>query len=142
MTSNMNTVLLFGTFDFLHSGHLYAFEEAKKLGETLIVSIASDVAVEKIKGKKPIHLETERLELVQHIDIVDSAFIGDNELGVYSFFSEVQPDIIAVGYDQKELQTDLQIFLKKHGHKTQLILLPIYKEGKTKSSSIKADLGL
>jgi FAD synthetase len=138
----MKTILIFGTFDFLHSGHLHAFQEAKKLGDRLVVSIARDVSVENIKGKTPIHSEEERLRLVQHIDVVDEAFLGDEELGVYSFFSELKPDIIALGYDQDGLKLDLERFIKKHNYKAKIVTLSIYKEGKTKSSSIKKKLGL
>ncbi len=138
----MKTILIFGTFDFLHSGHLHAFEEAKKLEGKLIVSVASDKAVESIKGKAPIHTEDERLALVQHIDVVDEAFVGDQELGVYSFFSTLMPDVIALGYDQDGLKEDLQKFFQTHGYTTELVTLSIYKDGKTKSSSIKSELGL
>ncbi len=138
----MKTVLLFGTFDFLHSGHLHAFEEAKRQGEKLVVSVASDAAVESIKGKAPIHEEDERLLLVQHIDVVDDAFVGDEELGVYSFFSSLMPDVIALGYDQEGLKTDLQRFIEVNNYKTELTTLSMYKDGKTKSSSIKTELGL
>ncbi len=138
----MKTVLLFGTFDFLHSGHLHAFQEAKKLGEKLVVSVARDAAVKSIKGKVPIHKEQERLSLVQHIDVVDEAFLGDEELGVYSFFNELKPDIIAVGYDQEGLREDIQKFLKVNNGNANIVMLSIYKDGKTKSSSIKTTLGL
>ena len=138
----MKTVLFFGTFDFLHSGHIYAFEQAKKLGERLIVSVASDVAVKIIKGRVPIHSQNERLALVQHVDIVDEAFIGDEELGVYSFFLSVVPDVVALGYDQDMLKADLKQYIEKSNHTTHVVTLPIYRDGKTKSSSIKADLGI
>lgn len=138
----MKTVLLFGTFDFLHSGHLHAFQEAKALGDRLVVSIARDKIVEQIKGKAPIHDEAERLGLVQHIEIVDDAFLGDEELGVYSFFSDVKPDVIALGYDQQELKQDIERFLEESGNKATLVTISAYKDGATKSSGIKNELGL
>ena len=138
----MKTVLLFGTFDFLHSGHLHAFQEADKLGDRLVVSVARDSAIDKIKGKAPIHSEHERLALVNHIEIVDIAFLGDKELGIYSFFEELQPDIVALGYDQDGLKRDLEIFIKEHEYNSTIVTLSIYKEGEIKSSTIKTKLGL
>ncbi|PIR76570.1 MAG: FAD synthase [Candidatus Magasanikbacteria bacterium CG10_big_fil_rev_8_21_14_0_10_42_10] len=140
--NNMKTVLLFGTFDFLHSGHIFTFEEAKKLGDILVVSVARDSAVENIKGKKPLHAEEERLALVKHIDIVDDAFLGDEEQSVYSFFAEFVPDVIALGYDQDALKADLETFLKARRIATSYITLPAYKPEQMKSSKIKESFGI
>ena len=138
----MKTVLLFGTFDFLHSGHLHVFMEAKELGDRLFVSVASDAAVQEIKGNAPIHTQQERLSLVQHIDIVDTAFIGDETLGSYSFFAEFVPDVIALGHDQSGLEKNILSFIQKHGYQTKLVSLSRYKDGVTRSSTIKANLGI
>lgn len=138
----MKTVLLFGTFDFLHSGHLHAFKEAKQLGETLMVSVASDAAVKSIKGQAPIHTQDERLALVRHIDVVDEAFIGDEALGVYTFFKQSIPDVIALGYDQQALQEDIEQFMKENQINAELALLSTYNDGKTKSSTIKTALDI
>lgn len=138
----MKTVLIFGTFDFLHSGHLYALKKAKKLGDTLIVSVTRDSVVKKIKGKAPIHSEKERLELVQNLYIVDKAFLGDSNLGRYSFFKKLKPDYVALGYDQYDLKSDIEKFIKKNGYISSIVILPTYNNGKTKSSNIKQTLGL
>ncbi|HBB37712.1 MAG: Cytidylyltransferase [Candidatus Magasanikbacteria bacterium GW2011_GWD2_43_18] len=138
----MKTVLLFGTFDFLHSGHMHTFEEAKKLGDTLIVSVARDKAVETIKAKFPLHSEEERLNLVRHIDIVDDAILGDEEQSVYSFFDKFIPDIIALGYDQDALKEDIETFIATHDYATTCVTLPVYKNGDMKSSRIKETLAI
>ena len=140
--NNMKTVLLFGTFDFLHSGHIFTFEEAKKLGDVLVVSVARDIAIETIKGKKPLRSEEERLALVNHINIVEDAFLGDEKLGVYSFFEKFFPDIIALGYDQDALKEDVETFIVEHKYMTKCVTLPAYKNGETTSSKIKESLAL
>ncbi len=48
----MTTVMCFGTFDILHPGHLYFLRECEKYGDELIVVIARDATVEKVKEKK------------------------------------------------------------------------------------------
>jgi len=138
----MSTVLLFGTFDFLHSGHLHAFLDARKHADRLVVCVARDSAVTEIKGTAPIHSEEERLALVQHIDIVDSACLGDTAQGVYSAIGEVKPDVIALGYDQHELKQSLTTFLAQHGQSTPPVRLEAYGQGQMKSSTKKASLGL
>jgi FAD synthetase len=138
----MSTVLLFGTFDFLHSGHLHAFLGAKKHADKLVVCVARDSAVTEIKGTAPIHFEEERLALVQHIDIVDSACLGDTAQGVYSVIGEVNPDVIALGYDQHELKQSLTTFLAERGLSIPLVTLGAYGQGQMKSSTKKASLGL
>ena len=115
--NNMKTVLLFGTFDFLHSGHIFTFEEAKKLGDVLVVSVARDIAIETIKGKKPLHSEEERLALVNHINIVEDAFLGDEKLGVYSFFESVLfslGSIVSI-----YLWTDIGFCINKKNHENR-----------------------
>ena len=72
----MKTVLCAGTFDIIHPGHLYLFSEAKKYGDRLVVIVARDSTSEKIKGKKPLHNEMERLEAVRSLSIVDKAVLG------------------------------------------------------------------
>ena len=121
---------------------MHVFTEAKKLGDRLVVSVASDAAVQEIKGKAPIHTEQERLSLVQHIDIVDTAFIGDEILGAYSFFSEFVPDVIALGHDQATLGEHISSFIQDKGYPTTVVTLSRYSDGNTRSSTIKANLGI
>ena len=49
----MTTVMCFGTFDTLHPGHLYFLRECRRYGDNLVVVIARDATVAKVKGKKP-----------------------------------------------------------------------------------------
>ena len=64
----MKTVMVFGTFDILHLGHIDLFLQAKKYAEHLIAVVARDERAKKIKGKAPIHSEEERRVLLGHID--------------------------------------------------------------------------
>ncbi|MCH9030625.1 MAG: adenylyltransferase/cytidyltransferase family protein [Bacteroidetes bacterium] len=53
-------VMIFGTFDILHKGHLNLFDQAKKHGDFLIAVIARDKTVVKVKDREPKHNEKER----------------------------------------------------------------------------------
>ena len=61
----MKKVLIFGTFDGLHLGHLNFFEQAKEYGDYLIVVVARDKTVKRIKNRFPSKNEVERLRILQ-----------------------------------------------------------------------------
>ena len=73
----MNVVLVTGGFDPLHSGHLAYFEEAKKLGDKLIVGVNSDDWLTRKKGR-PFMPFLERVAIIEEMGIVDKV-IGFND---------------------------------------------------------------
>jgi len=94
-------VMVFGTFDILHQGHLFLFKKAKELGDELYVIIAKDKNVEKFKKNLPKNNEQQRLENIKNIEEVNQIILGD-ENDIYKIIEEIKPDIIALGYDQNE----------------------------------------
>ncbi|MBT4941809.1 MAG: FAD synthase [Candidatus Magasanikbacteria bacterium] len=132
----MKTVMVFGTFDILHLGHVDLFLQAKKYAEQLIVVVARDERVKKIKGKAPIHSEEERRILLGHIDCVDEAILGD-ESDVYNVIVEKKPDIIALGYDQTVFVDKLEEVVSSNTLHTKVVRLKPYKAEKYKSGIIK-----
>ena len=133
----MKKVMVFGAFDCLHPGHLDFFKQAKKLGDFLIVSVGTDRNVKKIKGKKPLFSQDERLALVGECRIVDQAVLGD-ENNFYEHIKDYKPDVICLGYDQwvseKEVETEL---LKVGLKKTKVVRLKPYKQSRAKSKIVK-----
>ena len=71
MFKDKKKVLVGGCFDVLHYGHLKFLQEAKKLGEVLIVALEPDEFILKKKGRKPIHNQTQRAEILDNLKIVD-----------------------------------------------------------------------
>ncbi len=132
----MKTVLAFGTFDLLHPGHLSYLTQAKKLGDKLIVVVATDSNVEKGKGKKPINSEEHRRELVEALSIVDEAIVG-SENNYFECIEQIKPNIIALGYDQPANEKEIQEKLKEKGIHTKIVKLKAYKPEIYKSSKIK-----
>lgn len=108
-TKKEKRVLAIGTFDLLHPGHLHYLNQAKKNGH-LIVLVARDLNVERIKQRKPIFDEKHRLELVKSLKMVDEAVLGNLE-NMYAKIKEINPDILAMGYDQEPSNSDLKIIL-------------------------------
>ncbi|HCI04339.1 MAG: adenylyltransferase/cytidyltransferase family protein [Candidatus Peribacteraceae bacterium] len=92
-------VLVFGTFDNLHPGHLYFLNEAQKRGE-LFVSVGLDDTVEKIKGKKPRQGQDERIKTIREEFSEADIRLGDSD-DYLKPIEDIKPDLILLGYDQK-----------------------------------------
>ncbi len=122
----MTRVMATGVFDILHSGHLRYLQEAKLLGDELIVVVATDSTVRKEKHE-PITPEQMRLELVQALKPVDHAFLG-KEGDMFEIVREVSPDIIVLGYDQSFDEKKLEAELAKRGLKASVVRLSKYGE--------------
>ena len=130
--------MVFGTFDGLHRGHLDFFRQAKNFTENsfLIVSIARDENVLKIKGEKPTFNEKERLLLVKKNKLVDKAVLSGKDKYLPHILKE-KPDIIALGYDQKAYVSDLKKDLKNKGIFVKIIRLKPFKEEIYKNHLLK-----
>lgn len=94
----IKVVLTGGVFDIIHAGHLLTLKEAKKHGDILVVAVAKDSFI-KGKGRKPLHSQKERVELVGSLKPVDIALKGRKD--PKDLLKIVEPDIIVYGYDQK-----------------------------------------
>ena len=123
----MVKVMATGTFDLLHMGHIYFLKEAKKLGDTLCVVIATDVTVRKLKHE-PVNPEEIRLNLIQELNVVDEAYLG-HEDDMYAIVEEVRPDIIALGYDQIHDEKKIKDELKKRKLPAKVVRLSEYNCG-------------
>lgn len=103
----MKKVMVFGVFDGLHEGHKHFLKEARGHGDYLIVVLALDHIVERLKGHEPNHTVSERMEHLRVSDAADEIVIGDAELSGWEVVKKYKPDVIALGYDQDALQNDL-----------------------------------
>ena len=100
----MKVVMAFGTFDVLHPGHISYLEQAKKMGNSLIVVVARDSSVAMIKGRLPVFGEKDRLRMVSSLKVVDRAVLGakvKTENGRFGIIRRFRPSIIALGDDQQ-----------------------------------------
>lgn len=131
----MKKVLVFGTFDRFHPGHLYFLKQAKKHGR-LFILVARDRTVKKNKGKLPEHGEKKRLKTVLKTELAENTFLG-NLKNKYAVLKKIKPTIICLGYDQKFFIKDLPGKIKEYGLKTKIIRLKAYKPNIYKSSRIK-----
>lgn len=117
----MVRVMATGVFDILHLGHIYFLEEARKLGDELIVVVATDKTAEQLKHN-PITSQDMRVKLVSALKPVDKAVLG-YEGDRYKIVQEMKPDIIALGFDQKHDEEQIRSDLKEHGLDVKVVRL-------------------
>ena len=97
--NSLRIVLAGGVFDIIHPGHIHTLNAAKKLGDVLVVVVATDNTAVKMKKRKPLHTQEQRQELVNSLIMVDLCLIGQED-NIFKTVNHVKPQVIALGYDQ------------------------------------------
>ncbi len=96
----MKKVLVGGCFDILHYGHIRFLEEAKKLGDWLVVALESDENVRRMKGEgRPIHNQAQRKEMLEALSCVDEVIAlppMNTHQEYYDLVTRVHPRVIAI----------------------------------------------
>ena len=111
----MTKVMAVGIFDLLHAGHLHYVEQAKSLGEELVVVIAHDETVRKQKHE-PVTGQDLRRRMVEGLKPVDQAIVGNPPgVPIFEILKQIDPDLIALGYDQKHSIDAIRKGLDNHG---------------------------
>ena len=88
-----------GVFDILHPGHIRYLQEARQLGDALIIGINSDRSVGANKGpERPITPEAERAEVLSALEAVDAVAIFDEETPA-EIIKRIEPDVLVKGAD-------------------------------------------
>jgi FAD synthetase len=131
-------VLASGVFDLLHLGHVRFLEDAKKAGGAnakLFVIVAKDSTTEKLKGKKPIMSEDQRCALVESLKVVDKAVLGYEGLEIGEVIEKIKPDVIALGWDQAEMENEVKEYLSKHKLSVSVVRVNKFGENTLDSSS-------
>lgn len=101
---NKKVVFTNGCFDILHRGHLSYLNEAKSLGDILVIGVNSDKSVKRLKGEnRPINSELDRVFMLENLKSVDCVFIFEEDTP-YELIKKIQPDILVKGGDWKPEQ--------------------------------------
>ena len=135
---NKKIVLASGVFDLLHLGHVRFLEEAKETGgknAKLVVIIARDNTVEKAKGRKPIMSEDQRTALVESLKVVDETVLGYENFDVGEVIEKIKPDVIALGYDQKQMEKEVKKYIVDHNLHIEVVKISKFGENSLDSSS-------
>ena len=101
-----------GTFDILHPGHVHYLREAKAMGDRLHVVVARR---ENVTHKEPpVIPNRQRVEMVDALEPVDHARLGHPE-DIFVPIEEIEPDVIALGYDQHHEIGGIEAALDERG---------------------------
>jgi rfaE bifunctional protein nucleotidyltransferase chain/domain len=88
-----------GVFDILHPGHLRYLQQARALGDVLIVGLNADVSVRRNKGpERPITPQHERAEILEALECVDAVVLFDQDTPA-EIIDAIQPDVLVKGAD-------------------------------------------
>jgi D-beta-D-heptose 7-phosphate kinase/D-beta-D-heptose 1-phosphate adenosyltransferase len=98
----MTTILVNGTFDILHRGHLELLEYAKSLGGTLIVAIDTDRRVKELKGlTRPINNQDDRWFMLKSLKFVDHVYFFDSDEELIKIIKKFKP-VMVKGSDYQD----------------------------------------
>lgn len=98
----MKTIVVNGTFDILHRGHLDVLNYARSLGDFLLVCIDTDERVKSLKGdNRPINTEIDRVLLLANLKAVDMVRTFGTDQELENILKEYQPEIMVKGSDWK-----------------------------------------
>ncbi len=97
--TSLKVVLAGGVFDIIHPGHIHTLNSAKRLGDVLVVVVATENTAQKMKKRKPLHNQEQRRDLVKSLSMVDLCVIG-HEGDIFKTVEQIKPEIVALGYDQ------------------------------------------
>ncbi len=123
-----------GCFDIIHSGHIYYLNEAKKLGDVLIIGLNSDSSVKRLKGsERPINNESDRALILDSLKFVDYVTIFDEDTP-YNLIDLIKPDILVKGGDYIADEVVGADIVRENGG--QVVIIP-YVQGKSTTGIIE-----
>lgn len=100
-TQHKKIVFTNGCFDLLHVGHVRYLQEARKLGDVLVVGVNSDASVKRLKGPtRPVQSEDDRAEILAALACVDYTVLFSEDTPE-NLIHIVKPDILVKGGDWK-----------------------------------------
>lgn len=138
MKKNDNIVLASGVFDLVHYGHVYFLQGAKRAGgknARLIVVVARDKTIEKMKGRPPVLPEDQRRAIVEALKPVDKAILGHEVFDMAKMLKDIKPNIVAVGYDQTEIEDEVKKIISREGLEVKVVRMDKFLASDLDSSS-------
>jgi D-glycero-beta-D-manno-heptose 1-phosphate adenylyltransferase len=117
----LKVVLTSGTCDLFHVGHAQYLEQAKNLGDLLIVGVDSDEKVRARKGPhRPVVPQTERISILCHLRHVDAVTLKPLQETPNALIKLVRPDILVMSKSTKHTSKDIK---EKKKHVGKIVLM-------------------
>ncbi len=132
---NKKVVLVGGSFDILHVGHVRFLSQAKKWGDILVVGINSNSVVRNKKGsRRPIIDERQRAEVLLNLKSVDFVFIARQDF-LGNILGVIKPNILVFTVERGRLKSakERASLVRKQHPNIKIVFLP--KEGKKISTT-------
>ncbi len=124
-SAGRRVVVTNGCFDLLHVGHVRFLQEARALGDALVVGLNGDASVRELKGAgRPVNPEADRAEVLAALACVDAVVVFPEKRAT-RFLEEAQPDIYVKGgdYRPEDLDADEQAAVKSAGGQVKVLKL-------------------
>jgi D-glycero-beta-D-manno-heptose 1-phosphate adenylyltransferase len=119
--SGLKVVFANGCFDLIHVGHTRYLQNARALGDVLILAINSDACVAALKGKgRPLQSEADRAEILSSMECVDFVLLF-NTPTVDAILKVLQPDIHAKGTDYTEENVPERETVRSYGGRVAIV---------------------
>ncbi len=131
-------VMVGGSFDILHVGHLRFLQNAKKHGDILVIALNSDRHIKSYKpSSRPIISELQRAEMLKGLRIVDYVFITTKN-GLYNpyIYRLIRPDILGLGKEKNRKNSRLKSIVEVRKFYPKLEVIFVNKSAKNISTSI------
>jgi D-beta-D-heptose 7-phosphate kinase/D-beta-D-heptose 1-phosphate adenosyltransferase len=111
----MKRVMVNGTFDILHRGHIELLNFARQQGDSLLVAIDTDRRVKELKGEdRPINNQDDRKLFLYNLKAVDTVMLFDSKEELINIMKEYQPDVYVKGSDwQHDRQSTAEQYCNK-----------------------------
>ncbi len=123
-----------GCFDLLHFGHVQYLEQARRLGDVLIVGVNTDVSVRRLKGdRRPLRSQQERAALVAALKAVDFVTLFDEDTPEV-LIAQLRPDVLVKGGDYRPEQIAGASLVRSWGG--EVVVLP-YVSGYSTSGIVQ-----
>ena len=118
---NEQIVFTNGCFDLLHAGHVTYLEQARKLGDRLVLGLNTDASVRRLKGEsRPVIHENDRARVMAALEVVDAVILFDQDTPL-DLINAVKPDVLVKGSDYAEDQVIGGAEVKARGGRIALI---------------------
>lgn len=123
-----------GCFDLLHVGHIRYLQEARALGEKLVVALNTDASVQKLKGPtRPVQQELDRAEIMAALECVDYVTLFGDETPL-KLIEMLSPDVLVKGGDWTPDKIVGSTFVLSHGGQVKSLA---FQPGRSTSSIIE-----
>lgn len=123
-----------GCFDLLHRGHLFLLQEARKLGDMLVVGVNSDASARRVKGPgRPVRSEEDRVELLEALPYVDHVLVFNGDTPE-TLIRRIRPDLYVKGGDHAGDELVEESVVKEFGG--EIVVLPLLP-GRSASATIE-----